>query len=278
MTSELLKNYDACEDTLKKLYDSRLRIAILDALDKGPMRLADLRRVVDSNAPNTSAKAKELEDMGILERADGDFRLTDWGSVLAMCLRDNMDAMSRLSKVKEYWATHEMGTLPIELQKRLVLVKGLDMRDYGFDVNKSEDDFCKMLRSITGPRFYGLSGIFSRVWVGITAELAQKGVDIKLILTEGVLRSVAETLDTKEKIREWESAPNIELFAIDFSPDFAFTACSQFFATRNKDKATGSQDLYKAVYSTSQEAIDLGLEIFNFYRTKAKPVKLRDYL
>jgi len=56
--SELLADYDSAKDTIHKLYNSRLRLAILDALKDKPMRLSDLRRAVGANAPNTSPKPR----------------------------------------------------------------------------------------------------------------------------------------------------------------------------------------------------------------------------
>jgi predicted transcriptional regulator len=278
MASEFLENYRMVEPTIRKLYDSSLRLAILDALKDGPMRLADLRRAVDANAPNTSSKAKELENMGIVERKGSDYKLTDWGTILHLTLKEQLDDLSKISSASKYWEEHDMGILPAELQKGIALLEGLQIRDYGFDVSKSEEDFCKMLRSITGPRFWGGSSIYSPIWVKITTELSKKGVDIQLILTEGVLNSIIESMESKDDVKVWDNTSNIQLYSIDFSPALAFTASSQFFATRNRVKKTGSQDLYKAIYGTTGEAISLGFDIFDFYKSKAKPVKLSDYL
>ena len=59
-------------ETLRSLTSSRLRQNILNSLNK-PMRLCELKRAVGSNAPNTSSKAKDLQNLGLVKRDRGDY-------------------------------------------------------------------------------------------------------------------------------------------------------------------------------------------------------------
>ena len=102
MTSGLLKDYDLAEGTIRGLYDSRLRLAILDALRDKPMRLADLGRAVDAKAPNTSSRAKELEEMGLIERAGGNLRLTGFGRAALDKMVDSIEFYANYEKFKKF--------------------------------------------------------------------------------------------------------------------------------------------------------------------------------
>ena len=107
MTS-LIQNYEECEEIVRKLYDSKLRLGILDALSNGPLRLADLRRSVNANAPNTSSKAKELEEMGLIERAGSEYSISGWGKILHDNISRSLRLMAAKEKLSEYWKLHYM--------------------------------------------------------------------------------------------------------------------------------------------------------------------------
>src|SRR5512137_125435 len=111
-SSLFLQNYTLAEPTLRKLYDSKLRLAILEALGDGPMRLADLRRTVNSNAPNTSTKAKDLEDMGLVERIEGDYALTPYGRAVSAKIHESVEFYATYEKFKEFWWTHVTSGIP----------------------------------------------------------------------------------------------------------------------------------------------------------------------
>jgi predicted transcriptional regulator len=119
MASEFLENYRMVEPTIRKLYDSSLRLAILDALKDGPMRLADLRRAVDANAPNTSSKAKELEGMGLIKRENGEFTLTSWGKAVCERISESSKFYATYEKFKNFWETHHLEGIPPEFMNRV---------------------------------------------------------------------------------------------------------------------------------------------------------------
>jgi len=103
------KEYASIEPIVSKLYNSKLRIAILDALTNGPMRLADLKRAVDANAPNTSSKAKDLEEMGMLIRGNEGYRITPYGAMALEKLKGTLDYHTVYEEFKEFW--NERGLL-----------------------------------------------------------------------------------------------------------------------------------------------------------------------
>jgi predicted transcriptional regulator len=110
----ILDDYQVAGDLARKLLDSKLRLGILAALEKGPMRLADLRREVNANAPNASSKAKDLERLGLVERIDGDFALTAYGRAVKERVEESLRFYATYEKFKEFWSTHHMESLPPE--------------------------------------------------------------------------------------------------------------------------------------------------------------------
>jgi len=107
------ENYLLAEPMLKNICNSRLRAGILFSLDE-PMALCDLRRALGTNAPNTSAKAKDLEKMGLVERDNGDYRLTKQGMMVKMKFKEFSDTLAMLDKFDGVWS-RIMDGIPVEL-------------------------------------------------------------------------------------------------------------------------------------------------------------------
>jgi len=83
------------------------------------MRLADLRRAVNSNAPNTSSKAKDLTAMGLVEREGGDYRLTPYGRAVRNKSEEFFQFYATYEKFKDFWSTHDTSGIPDFLWARI---------------------------------------------------------------------------------------------------------------------------------------------------------------
>lgn len=116
---------DATYDALRALTSSKLRWGILDSLD-APMRLSELRREVGANAPNTSTKAKDLQRLGLIERDNGDYKITHIGRVIHEQLSLLVDTMDALYKHEEFWFK-VIEFLPEELVRSIHWFKGARM-------------------------------------------------------------------------------------------------------------------------------------------------------
>lgn len=87
---------------LRSLASSRLRMSILAALDS-PKRLSDLKREVGANAPNTASRARDLQEMGLIERKDGDYRITRMGKIAGERLSLLLETFDAYYEHDEFW-------------------------------------------------------------------------------------------------------------------------------------------------------------------------------
>ena len=94
---------DVSYDVLRIITSSRLRLNILNSLES-PMRLSDLRRAVNSNAPNTSSKAKDLQRLDLIKRDNGDYRITRMGRIVNGRISALLDTLAALYKHREFWS------------------------------------------------------------------------------------------------------------------------------------------------------------------------------
>jgi len=278
MESKVLEDYDAVEPVIKKLIDSKLRFSILTALSEKPLRLAELRRVVEANAPNTSAKAKDLEELGLVERISGEYRLTPFGHLLGRVVVDSTHKIAKIMTFQSYWKEHDMSHIPKDLQARLAALEGIQIWDYGHEVAKSEEVFHKMLRSISGPKYYGLAPIFAKEWIPITVEKIMAGVDVKMILSKEVINSTTGALAEKEQVKLLDECPNLEVSLIEPEDMTSFVASSNFFSLRCPLKSTGHADMFKTVYGDDPDSIALGFDFFDHYVKQAEKISLTEFV
>jgi len=275
-SSEFLENYKLAEPTIRKLYDSTLRLAILDALKDNPMRLADLRRVVNANAPNTSSKAKDLEGMGLVERADGDFQLTPYGRAVRARTKEALEFYSTYEKFRKYWEGNVTTGIPDFLWFRLSDLNDAQVVETSAkDVTKVHDSFVVLLNSIK-EKFYGVSPIFHEEYLMAANMLIKKGVDTQLIVTNDVLKVCAKK-GGKKTIDLWDNSKNCKIFGI---PDLtvAFTVTENFLSMGLRSKHIPDSYMHADLQSVNPCAVKWGLALFDYYKKQAKPVKLSDYL
>jgi predicted transcriptional regulator len=271
MSTSLLEDYGLTGDTLRKLYDSRLRLAIIDALKEGPLRLADLRRVVNSNAPNTSSNAKDLEKLGMVVKSEEGYLLTPHGRVTLEKTRDLIDYYVTHQKFKEFWSERNVDSLPLEFLNRLGNLKNSKIMGGKSDVTEAMRIFLKNLYLIKD-KFYGISPAFNVEWVLVAMTLAKKGCDIRLILSEDVAKLVAKSLG-KKNAQLIDKLPNVNFYSIP-STDVGFVVSENFLIMSLK-RMDGVFTVDKAIYSADKEAVSWGMDLFNYYLQKAKPVKMR---
>ncbi|MBN2518507.1 MAG: winged helix-turn-helix domain-containing protein [Candidatus Altiarchaeota archaeon] len=274
--SEFLKNYELVESTIKKLYDSKLRLAILDALKEKPMRLADLRNAVNANAPNTSSKAKELEDMGLVERMEGDYQLTPYGRAIVQRMSESLQFYATYEKFKEFWETHDTSGIPDFLWARLGDLEDsrLVTVDEG-DMTAIHNTFMELLKSVQ-KSFCGVSPAYHKEWWAMLVSLAKKGVDTHIIVTSEIIRMCIKNAGGNQ-IKELDSCSNAHFGLCQENLKVAFTVCESFLAMGLNDKG-GRYTMDMDLQSTSPRAIQWGLDLFEYYRKQAKPVKLSDFL
>lgn len=136
-------------EVLRSLACSRLRQDILSSLER-PMRLSDLKRAVDSNAPNTSAKARELQKMGFVCRERGDYRITDAGKIVFEKLSLLSDAIEAYHKHRAFWIK-TFDKLPKEIKWQIEKFKDAELIQNERDnLRKVESTISKLLSSARG--------------------------------------------------------------------------------------------------------------------------------
>jgi predicted transcriptional regulator len=258
------------------LYDSRLRLAILDALKDGPLRLADLRRVVNANAPNTSSKSKELEGMGLVERVEGDFQLTPFGRAVMARTQESLEFYSTYEKFKDFWSTHEVDAIPEHLWSRIGELSDAELIG-GSETNpdRSHEFYISSLANVR-KFMYGIAPVYHEDYLVASSGVVERGADIQIVVSKDIAEHISKLPEYQKKY----FTKGIHLFLAKEPLNVAFTVTEGFIslAIKAKDKPVSFTYADSDLVSTDPRAIRWGLDLFEYYKKQAKPVNLKDYL
>jgi predicted transcriptional regulator len=135
----------ASYDAMRALVSSRLRLNILASLNE-PMRLCDLKRAVRSNAPNTSSKARGLQDLGLIKRDNGNYKITPAGRIIHKRLSLLHNTIDAIYSHQEFWE-HMLDNLPEELLSSIHEFSNARMiRSNRNDIDKVKKEVLRRIR------------------------------------------------------------------------------------------------------------------------------------
>jgi len=269
----LLEDYDSVEPTIRKLYDSRLRLAILDALKEGPMRLSDLRRKVGANAPNTSSRAKELEDMGFIERNQGEFALTNWGRVIHNNISDSVQLLAAKENLAEYWQTHALGGIPADLIQGLKSYSKTELiKPKKDNIDYPDQHFVQTMKQRSKKRLWGMTPIFRPEYLDLIISAVQNGADVRIILQQDIVPSVLSSIPDELKA-QLQNLENLKLYTIDEDLKLGFTIADDVCSCGFESRHGPSTFMDMNPESFDQETIDFQIKLFEHYLAKSKPIE-----
>jgi len=276
-SSDFLKSYDIAEPTIRKLYDSRLRLAIIDALKDGPMRLADLRRAVDANAPNTSTKAKDLGEIGIVERVGGNYQLTPYGKAVKEQTESSLDFYATYEKFKDLWETHHTEGIPQEFLFRLGELYNSELiRCSKENPIATHEALVRYLQTVK-KEMYAISPVIQNEWVHVLAQLMDNGVKMETVLTEAITKQFAGVAKQAGRVDDFDK--NIGFYINTEKYSLPGTLSSDSFCCfAIESKAVPGNYFDMKLYSTDSRAIKWAEDLYKYFKERAKPVKLSDYL
>ncbi len=145
------------------------------------------------------------------------------------------------------------------------------------DIMVAEDEFIEFLGSAE-KIFYGASPIYHDNYAILISRLLKKGVTIELIGNKKVLKLLAKGLGKKTIVEFYKSNKN-KVFEME-NMNSAVVISEKFFTIVLKTLGTDLSYLLldADLRSFDPRAIQWGLDLFDYYKKQAKPVKLSDYL
>jgi predicted transcriptional regulator len=107
-----IKIYEKHQKLIHSLYNSRLKIQILLTLLHHNASLSQLREVTGSTSQALIPKIRSLENQGLIEAANYEYRLTPLGGVVAMNVEGFVQLMGGIDQHHTFFTDHDLSDLP----------------------------------------------------------------------------------------------------------------------------------------------------------------------
>lgn len=269
--------YEEVDKSLKFLTTSSVRNKILMSLREGVKDLRDLKdeMKLDASTIIHSVRAMEAEDL-LVEQEEG-YHLTQIGKILSHKLFDMVKTLNALNKNREFWLSHQIDGIPQQFLERIGELGDSEIVKFTpTDLLKAFSTYFELVRK--AKELKGVSPIFHPRFTTITERLAGKGVDVRLVLTNEVLKKMTEALDEKRrrKLKNiLQEEKNFGLWVTDADVKVAFTVTNSILSF-SLFLNNGTYDFGSDLVSHNKEAINWGRKLFDYYRKRAKKVKPED--
>lgn len=265
-----MRNKTNIQDIHRLAACSDLRRNILICLSKGEKSLGDLRDELKISSTTAIHALRELEKVSLaFQDADRKYALTNIGRITTLKLLDFSDAAEVLKKHERFWLEHDLSGIPEHMMERIGWLKNSDVvLINSLDIIKTHTVFVQFVKPAKWIK--GVSPIFSADYPVVFKEAIEKNVSIQAILTDAVLKKTIDALG-KENFDKliFDCKYNFDISVTDENLKVAFTVTDGFLSlglfTNN-----GIYDPTHDLISTDNKAIQWGIELFDYYREKAK--------
>jgi len=252
---------------LPHLTFSEKRKEILFLLQESPKTHSDIKDHFDVTSPEIAPRIREMGEKGLIKKEERTYQLTEIGTLLAKQLKPLLDTVQALDNAAEFWTDHDLSVIPGGLLDRIGDLKESmvisDDRGHIYDSHKTFTD--NVLKS---KRFVGVTSIYLAPWIKMFLEMARKGIEISIIVTEGVYEKIIE--DHPCELGEG-LAHGGHMYVIPHV-NIAFAATDTFFSLSLYRK-DGIYDPINDLVCFDPEAIRWGNTLFEYYKENAIEVK-----
>jgi predicted transcriptional regulator len=251
-----------------KLLSSRLRVDVLMSLSERAKRLSELRAELGIRDTTILHALTELESSSLVRQSGRNYELTPIGAVYALILEDVLGADDAIDRQKDFWLRHDISGIPESLLKGIGALRGARViMSEPTDLAKVHETFLKLLSE--SRQVMGISPIFHIDYISVVRELVVKGANIKIIVTDKVLRNIIDSVGL-DALTSTMKGGNLKLLLKD-ELKVAMTVTENILSL-GLFTLDGSYDYSMDLVGEDKEAIGWGRALFDHYVKGAKDV------
>lgn len=253
------------------LVDSEKRKNLLLLLRGGPKTLDEIRESLKVTSSGIIPQIRKMEERHLTVRLNGKYELTGMGNIIAdyFC---NFEGIEKIFKSNlKYWDEHRISAIPGEFRMRLH-----ELRNYEI-VKSTPPDFFKPhqedTRNLINASFMkGASSIMYPDYPRFICDLAKKGLDVDLIITDKIFEILKKTY--MKELKECSGLKNMRISLCYEKIDLTFLVTDSYISIRLfRD---GGYDFNEKIRSFDKSAIRWGEDLFNYYLKRSEKIGLSD--
>ncbi len=180
---------------------SKNRLAIIYALEKGPLKFSQIATQIGATSPELSRQLNRLMDVELIQKdAEGVYSL----SPLSQALLPSMASFEVIGKFSKFFRKHDVSSIPPELSRRLDALEDGEVIEGVFVLMERVD---RLFEEISEYSWY-LSNDFPRFYISRIKKKLHEGVEIRVLYPESLIDLILSESDN-------DIIQKVEMRAID---------------------------------------------------------------
>ncbi|RXA14706.1 winged helix-turn-helix domain-containing protein [Methanosarcina sp. MSH10X1] len=247
---------------------SEKRKNVLLLLLEGPKDIETIKKALSASATAVQPQVKKLKEQNLVVQEKNVYKLSEIGKVIAEKMKPLVDTLSVLEENADYWADREMSEIPAFLLRRIYELGHCTIIepqiDHMFEMIPEYVKNARMAKKLEAAVPY-----FHPLFPSFYLEIAEKGIQISLILPESVLKRWVE--DYREQTEQYFKRENAKLFVCkDCERTPAIVAADNFMAMALFPKSTVFDRKYVICFEPG--ALAWGKELYDYYEQHSEQI------
>jgi predicted transcriptional regulator len=268
----LFDSYEFIHDDLKFILKSSIRMKILISLKDGPRLIREIREEHNLSFANISNNMKLLLEKQMVNKVNDYYHISQLGEYKLNQVLHFMESMQVTKNFEELWNNHDINGLPDDLICEMgILNDSIMIRSDNKDVFRPYTEFYKIMSN--AKRIRGISPFFNPADYDLFNSIAKNNVKIDLITTDEVLEQIVKMTKLNNLLTEINIfiKNNLTFWRYDGDITIGFTVTDQCISLGLLND-NGSYDQNRDLINGSDEAIDWGERLFDYYLSKSEKV------
>ena len=250
------------------IINSEKRKNVLLLLMEGDKSRDELKVSLNTTSTALIPQIKKLKECGLVIQNDDYYTLTNMGKILVANMLPLLNAIEVLEENRNYWLNRDLNGVSESILKRVGELGNCIIiepdRNYLFEFPK------EFTENITKSNYImAFNAYFHPEYPGLYSRLAEKGIDISLVLTSSVYERFEKDYD--EEIRKFMDFKNTEMLVSDEKTGLATLFSTDRFLFLSFFNNQGHYD-HTILMSFDRGALQWSKELFLYFKDKAEKI------
>jgi predicted transcriptional regulator len=247
---------------------SEKRTNVLRLLEDGPKTSDEIKKDLNVSSTSIMPQIKKLKEGHLITQENDRYQLSEMGEIVVEKMEPLLNTVKVFEENYDYWINHDLSAIPEDLLNRIEELGNYFLLEP--DLNRLfevPEDFKKNL--LESRRVMIFLSYFHPLYLNLYSELARKGAEMYLILTEPVFKRMKE--DYTENLQELLNSKNTEIYICDKKITLKNVVTDRFCSLVLFDRK-GKFD-HQRLMSFDESALEWCEELFTHYKDMSMPLE-----
>ena len=247
--------------------DKRKRLLLL--LQDGPKTMSDILGSLDFTTTGMLPQIRILEERNLVVQEGKRYLLTEIGQVITRHLYPLVKTVEVIEKQEDFWKLHDIRSIPSPLLMKIHQLGNYRIIESSIEeIYEPHKEFLENI--LKSKKLLGISPIVHPIYPDFFLQLAEKGIEVSLILTRKAFNKVEK--EYHDKLARGLNLKNPSFYILDEDIKLACIVSDIFFTISFFFK-NGVFDSRQDLVSSDKSALIWGEELFNYYREHSTKIE-----